>query len=128
MSAPSIPQPVLVTGGAGYIGSHVCKALAEAGVQPICLDTLEKGHDWAVRWGVLERGDVGDSRFLEDVFLRHRPKVVIHLAGYIEVGESVAQPERYLSNNAAKSEVLIGAAVRHKVEGSISGLMNRRPE
>jgi UDP-glucose-4-epimerase GalE len=110
---------VLVTGGAGYIGSHVCKALAEVGAQPICLDTLEKGHDWAVRWGSLERGDVGDGRFVEEVFLRHRPRVVIHLAGYIEVGESVAHPERYLSNNAAKSRVLISAAVRHKVDAFV---------
>jgi len=108
-----------VTGGAGYIGSHVCKALAEAGAQPICLDTLEKGHDWAIRWGPLERGDVGDGRFVEEVFLRHRPKVIIHLAGYIEVGESVTQPERYLHNNAAKSLVLIGAAIRHGVEAFV---------
>ena len=119
MFAPSIPQPVLVTGGAGYIGSHVCKALAEAGAQPVCLDTLEKGHDWAVRWGSLERGDVGDSRFVEAVFLRHKPRVVIHLAGYIEVGESIAHPERYLANNAAKSRVLIGAAIRHKVDAFV---------
>jgi UDP-glucose-4-epimerase GalE len=117
--ASAIPQPVLVTGGAGYIGSHVCKALAEAGAQPVCLDTLEKGHDWAVRWGSLERGDVGDSRFVEAVFLRHKPRVVIHLAGYIEVGESVAHPERYLVNNAAKSRVLIGAAIRHKVDAFV---------
>jgi UDP-glucose-4-epimerase GalE len=117
--SPSIPGPVLVTGGAGYIGSHVCKALAEVGVEPICLDTLEKGHDWAVRWGPLERGDVGDGRFVEELFLRHRPRVVIHLAGYIEVGESVAKPERYLSNNAAKSHVLIGAAIRHGVEAFV---------
>src|SRR5580698_2764913 len=103
----SVTGPVLVTGGAGYIGSHVCKALAEAGAQPICLDTLEKGHDWAVRWGSLERGDVGDGRFADfdiacemDDDLRHKPKFVIHLAGYIEVGESVAHPERYLTNNA----------------------------
>ncbi len=115
----SVTGPVLVTGGAGYIGSHVCKALAEAGAQPICLDTLEKGHDWAVRWGSLERGDVGDGRFVEDVFLRHKPKVVIHLAGYIEVGESVAHPERYLTNNAGKSRVLIGAALRHKIEAFV---------
>ena len=119
MLAHSIPEPVLVTGGAGYIGSHVCKALADAGARPICLDTLEKGHEWAVRWGLLERGDVGDGRFIEEVFQRHRPKVVIHLAGYIEVGESVARPERYLSNNAAKSRVLIGAAVRYKVEAFV---------
>jgi UDP-glucose 4-epimerase len=49
--ASTVRGPVLVTGGAGYIGSHVCKALAEAGAQPLCLDTLEKGHEWAVRWG-----------------------------------------------------------------------------
>ena len=64
---------VLVTGGAGYIGSHVCKALAEAGDLPICFDTLEKGHDWAVRWGSLERGDFGDAGRLDEVFSRHRP-------------------------------------------------------
>lgn len=108
-----------MTGGAGYIGSHVCKALAEIGAQPICLDTLEKGHDWAVRWGPLERGDIGDGRFVEEVFLRHKPRVVIHLAGYIEVGESVTQPERYLHNNAGKSLVLIGAAIRHGVEAFV---------
>ena len=52
---------VLVTGGAGYIGSHVCKALADAGAVPVCYDTLEKGHAWAVKWGPLERGDIGDA-------------------------------------------------------------------
>ena len=114
-----LPGPVLVTGGAGYIGSHVCKALAEAGAEPVCLDTLEKGHDWAVRWGPLEIGDVGDGRFVEEVFLRHRPRVVVHLAGYIEVGESVAQPEKYMRNNAGKSRVLIGAAVRHGVQAFV---------
>lgn len=119
MLASSVRRPVLVTGGAGYIGSHVCKALAEGGVQPICLDTLERGHEWAVRWGVLERGDVGDGRFVEEVFLRHKPQAVIHLAGYIEAAESVSYPERYLRNNAAKSRVLIGAALRHKVEAFV---------
>ena len=107
---------VLVTGGAGYIGSHVCKALAEAGHRPICFDTLEKGHDWAVRWGPLERGDIGDAARLDDVFRSHRPSAVIHLAGYIEVGESVKQPERYLHNNATKSNVLIEASLRHGVD------------
>jgi len=52
---------VLVTGGAGYIGSHVCKALADFGLTPICYDTLEKGHRWAVRWGPLEQGDIGEG-------------------------------------------------------------------
>jgi UDP-glucose-4-epimerase GalE len=112
-------RTILVTGGAGYIGSHICKALAEAGQQPICFDTLEKGHDWAVRWGPLERGDIGDAGHLDDVFRSHRPSAVIHLAGYIEVGESVNQPERYLHNNAAKSDVLIEAALRHGVEALV---------
>jgi UDP-glucose-4-epimerase GalE len=111
-----VTTAVLVTGGAGYIGSHVCKALAEAGHRPICFDTLEKGHDWAVRWGPLERGDIGDAARLDDVFRSHRPSAVIHLAGYIEVGESVKQPERYLHNNATKSNVLIEASLRHGVD------------
>jgi UDP-glucose-4-epimerase GalE len=106
---------VLVAGGAGYIGSHICKALAESGVMPVCYDTLEKGHDWAVRWGPLERGDIGDARRLDEVFARHRPRAVIHLAGYIEVGESVREPERYLDNNAVKTEALIEAALRHEI-------------
>jgi UDP-glucose-4-epimerase GalE len=112
-------RTVLVTGGAGYIGSHVCKALAEAGHLPICFDTLEKGHDWAVRWGPLEQGDVGDAGRLDDVFSRHRPSAVIHLAGYIEVGESVKQPDRYLHNNAAKSDGLIEAALRHGMDALV---------
>ncbi len=119
MLASTVRRPVLVTGGAGYIGSHVCKALAEAGAQPVCLDTLERGNQWAVRWGALARGDVGDGRFVEEVFVRHKPQVVIHLAGYIEVGESVAHPERYLVNNSAKSRVLINAALRHKVDAFV---------
>jgi len=108
-------RTVLVTGGAGYIGSHVCKALAEAGDTPICYDTLEKGHAWAVQWGPLERGDIGDAARLDDVLARHRPQAVIHLAGYIEVGESVRQPERYLHNNATKTDTLIEAALRHGI-------------
>jgi UDP-glucose-4-epimerase GalE len=108
-------RTVLVAGGAGYIGSHVCKALAEAGDTPVCYDTLEKGHAWAVQWGPLERGDIGDAARLDDVLARHRPQAVIHLAGYIEVGESVRQPERYLHNNATKTDTLIEAALRHGV-------------
>ena len=74
-----------------------------------------KGHEWAVRWGALAQGDIGDGRFVEEVFVRHKPQIVIHLAGYIEVGELVTNPERYLVNNSAKSGVLINAALRHKV-------------
>ena len=107
---------VLVTGGAGYIGSHVCKALAESGLTPVCYDTLEKGHRWAVRWGPLEQGDIGDGVRLDQAFGRHRPRAIVHLAGYIEVGESMNRPERYLHNNAEKSDVLIESALRHCVD------------
>ena len=112
-------RTVLVTGGAGYIGSHVCKALADSGDVAVCYDTLEKGHAWAVKWGPLERGDVGDASRLDEVFIRHRPAAVIHLAGYIEVGESVAQPERYLDNNVTRTDALIAAALRHDVEAFV---------
>ncbi len=112
-------RTILVTGGAGYIGSHVCKVLAEAGDIPVSLDTLEKGHDWAVKWGPLERGDCGDAARLDEVLARHRPQAVIHLAGYIEVGESVREPERYLHNNVTKTDVLLDAALRHGVDALV---------
>jgi UDP-glucose-4-epimerase GalE len=114
-----VSRAVLVAGGAGYIGSHVCKALADAGAVPVCYDTLEKGHAWAVKWGPLERGDIGDATRLNEVFARHRPAAIIHLAGYIEVGESVRQPERYLANNTRKTDTLIDAAFRHGVEAFV---------
>jgi UDP-glucose-4-epimerase GalE len=110
---------VLVTGGAGYIGSHVCKALAESGLTPVCYDTLEKGHRWAVRWGPLEQGDIGDAERLDEAFVRHKPRAIVHLAGYIEVGESVREPERYLHNNATKTVPLIDAAMRHGIEAFV---------
>ena len=110
---------VLVTGGAGYIGSHVSKALADSGLTPVCYDTLEKGHEWAVRWGPLERGDIGDAARLDEVFTRHKPRAIIHLAGYIEVGELVREPERYLHNNATKTAALIEAAMRHGIEAFV---------
>jgi UDP-glucose-4-epimerase GalE len=109
----------LVTGGAGYIGSHVCKALAEAGAIPVCLDSLERGHRWAVRWGPLEVGDMGDSDLLEEIFTRHAPRAIVHMAGYIEVGESVAQPQRYMHNNVEKTKALIEMASRFEVEAFV---------
>jgi len=108
-------RSVLVTGGAGFIGSQVCKALAQAGFTPIAYDTLEKGHAWSVKWGPLEQGDIGDRAHLDAVFARHRPEAIIHLAGYIEVGESMRDPQRYRHNNIDKSLVLIEAAEAHGV-------------
>ena len=100
---------VLVTGGAGYIGSHACKALAAAGHLPVAYDTLEHGHRWAVQWGPLVQGDVADRSSLAAAIERHRPQAAMHFAGYIFVGESVQQPAKYYANNTAASLTLIEA-------------------
>lgn len=111
--------PILVTGGAGFIGSHVCKALFKSGALPICYDTMEKGHQWAVKWGPLEIGDVGDVHRLGDVLRRYRPEAIIHMAGYIEVGESMARPEKYISNNAVKTRRLLTVALEYRVRSVV---------
>lgn len=90
---------VLVTGGAGYIGSHACKALARAGYTPVAYDNLVYGHEWAVKWGPLERGDILDRGRLAEVFAKHRPAAVMHFAAFAYVGESVTDPAKYYRNN-----------------------------
>lgn len=90
---------VLVTGGAGYIGSHACKALAQAGYLPVVYDDLRRGHDWAVRWGPLEQGDVLDRGRLDEVIAQYKPSAVLHFAGYAYVGESISDPGLYYRNN-----------------------------
>jgi UDP-glucose-4-epimerase GalE len=94
---------VLVTGGAGYLGSHTCKALAAAGHQPIVYDNLSRGHRSLVRWGPLEVGDLGDGARLREVIVRHRPDGIIHFAALAYVGESVADPALYYRNNVCGS-------------------------
>lgn len=92
-------KSVLVTGGAGYIGSHACKALAEAGFHPIAYDNLAYGHRWAAKWGSLVEGDILDRRKLERVLKRHKPVAVMHFAAFAYVGESVEDPRKYYRNN-----------------------------
>jgi UDP-arabinose 4-epimerase len=98
---------VLVAGGAGYIGSHTCKALAEAGHTPIVYDNLHTGHAWAVKWGPLERGDLNDAGTLDVVLKRHRPQAVIDFAGLIDVGESNREPALYYRNNVTSVVTLL---------------------
>ena len=90
---------MVVTGGAGYIGSHTCKSLLAAGFTPVTYDNLERGHASAVKWGPLVRGDIRDRQSLVDVLARYRPAAVLHFAAYAYVGESIANPELYYDNN-----------------------------
>ena len=82
---------VLVTGGAGYIGSHTCKLLAAAGIEPIVYDNLLGGHRDSVRWGPLVLGDIQDTDLLARTLKDFRPDTVIHFAAFAYVGESVDQ-------------------------------------
>jgi UDP-arabinose 4-epimerase len=100
---------VLVTGGAGYIGSHTCKALAAAGFTPVAYDNLVYGHEWAVQWGPLERGDILDGNRLAQVIATHRPEAVLHFAAFAYVGESVADPAKYYRNNVCGTLTLLDA-------------------
>lgn len=102
-------RSVLVTGGAGYIGSHTCKALAAAGYSPVTLDNLVYGHRWAVRWGEFEQADLADREALERILRRHDIGAVIHFAAYAYVGESMTDPGRYFRNNVANSLNLLEA-------------------
>lgn len=108
-------ERVLVTGGAGYVGSHACKALAAAGYEPVCLDDLSGGHAWAVKWGPLERVDVRDGSALDSIFARYRPSAVMHFAGLIAVGESVRSPARHYRQNIGGLLSLLGALRRWDV-------------
>jgi UDP-arabinose 4-epimerase len=102
-------RPVLVTGGAGYVGSHACKALHRAGYLPIVFDNLSRGHAWAVKWGPLERGDLLHPARIAAVLKKHRPVAVLHFAGLAYVGESVANPLAYYRNNVGGAIHLLQA-------------------
>lgn len=100
---------ILVTGGAGYIGSHACKALSQAGYVPVVYDSLCRGHAWAVKYGPLEIGDILDEDRLRDVCRIHRPAGVIHFAALTYVGESVENPMLYYQNNVGGTMALLRA-------------------
>jgi UDP-arabinose 4-epimerase len=106
---------VLVTGGAGYIGSHACKALAQAGYTPVAYDNLVYGHREAVHWGPLEVGDIADRARLDTVIAQYRPEAVLHFAAYAYVGESVQDPAKYYRNNVAGTLTLLESLVQHGI-------------
>lgn len=102
-------RTVLVIGGAGYIGSHVCKRLATDGWTPVTYDNLSTGHRWAVKWGPLEEGDLNDRQRLDEVLVQTRPAAIMHFAALSLVGESVNDPARYYRNNVMGSLTLLEA-------------------
>lgn len=100
---------VLVTGGAGYVGSHCCKALAAAGFLPVTYDSLERGHRWAVNWGPLEEGNILDRARLDDVIVRHKPAAVLHFAALTYVGELTTDPALYYRVNTTGALTILEA-------------------
>jgi UDP-arabinose 4-epimerase len=110
---------VLVTGGAGYVGSHTCKALATAGYLPLAVDNLVYGHEWAVKWGPLVRTDLADATALSAVFSTYRPIAVLHFAAYAYVGESVLAPDKYYRNNVGGTLNLLEAMLRYECQNLV---------
>ncbi|MEN9216075.1 MAG: UDP-glucose 4-epimerase GalE [Gloeomargarita sp. HHBFW_bins_162] len=107
---------ILVTGGAGYIGSHTCKALAQAGFTPVVLDNFSTGHRWAVQWGESITGDLADQELLVDVLKKYGIQAVMHFAAYAYVGESMGNPSKYYRNNLVNTLNLLDAMVQTGVK------------
>jgi UDP-arabinose 4-epimerase len=103
---------VLVTGGAGYVGSHVSKALHRTGLMPVTLDNLATGHREAVKWGPLEVGDVRNQDLVAEVMQRYEVTAVLHFAAASLVGESASKPLEYYDNNVAGAISLVAAMQR----------------
>jgi UDP-glucose 4-epimerase len=108
-------KKILVVGGAGYIGSHMVKALLDAGHQVVTLDNLSTGFRDAVLGGEFVEGDIADSALLDELLPSHGFDAVMHFAAHIQVGESVENPGKYYTNNVANTLNLLNAMVRHRV-------------
>lgn len=113
---------ILITGGAGYVGSHAAKALSRAGFEPIVLDNLSVGHRWAVKWGPLIEADLGDEPSLRRALAKYEISGAMHFAAHAYVGESVREPRRYFDNNVTNSfhllHALLDSGIRHFVFSS----------
>lgn len=111
-----IKHKILVTGGAGYIGSATCALLSEKGYEPVVLDNLVYGHEWAVKWGPLYKGSISDIKLLQTIVNEHDIKAVIHFAAYAYVGESVQDPIKYYQNNVSETLQLLSFLVDKKID------------
>ena len=106
---------VLITGGAGYIGSHVLKALGERGYQVLTIDNLSNGHREAVLYGKLAVRDIGDKEFVKNVVSEFKPDIVMHFSAFIEVGISVREPLSFYKNNVLGTLNLLEVLIENKV-------------
>jgi len=102
-------KSILVTGGAGYIGSHTCKLLSNFGFQPVTYDNLSNGHRELVKWGPLVVGDLGETQKLVETMMQYKPLAVIHFAANAYVGESILNPLKYYKNNVGGTLSLLEA-------------------
>jgi UDP-glucose 4-epimerase len=112
-------ENILVTGGAGYVGSYVCKTLSKKGYQPVVLDNFVHGHHEAVKWGPFIEGDISDRALLEDVFSTHDIRAVMHFGGFCYVGDSVRNPRDYYRNNVTATLNLLEAMIDSKIPSFI---------
>ena len=124
---PADSRTVLVSGGAGYIGSHVAHVLKGAGFTPVVVDNLVSGNAWAAgKAGAFRQGDIGDAAFVRTVCKEFSPIAALHFAAFIEVGESVKNPEKYFTNNRDKAKIffdtIAGCGVKHVVFSSTAAV------
>src|ERR1700688_4522837 len=119
MSTGDRMKTVFVTGGAGYVGSHSCKAFDEAGWKVVTYDNLSRGWRDAVKWGPFVEGDVSDGNAVAAALAAFRPDLVAHFAAYTYVGESIERPDMYYRNNTAATLVLLEAMRRVGIKNII---------
>lgn len=110
---------ILVTGGAGYIGSHTCLALAAKGYVPVVYDNFSSGHREFVKWGPVEDGDIRDRARLREVLALHKPAAVLHFAGLIEVSQSFKEPEAFYDINVVGSLTLLQAMMEADIRAFV---------
>lgn len=115
----TMPNIVLVTGGAGYIGSHTCKILAQSGFLPVTYDNLVYGHRWAVKWGPFIEGDLADKELLIKTIEDFNIQSVIHFAAYGYVGESMQDPDKYFKNNVVNTLNLLEVLREKKIKNIV---------
>jgi len=106
---------ILIVGGAGYIGSHINKQLTKRGYKTVVFDSLIKGHRKAVKWGEFFEGDLGNIEDIREVFKKYPIEAVMHFAAFIEVGESVTDPQKYYQNNVKNTLNLFQVMLENKV-------------